>query len=498
MATIKDIAAKAGVSIATVSRVLNHDETLNAQEETKKRIFEIAEELEYEVRAQKKRRRKLKIGVFYSYSPEEELQDPYYLCIRLAIEKKLEEEGYTKVIVKLDDSPEMINGLDGVICTGTFTKKMVEAIEIWECPVIFIDAQIENIKQSLDLDSKKKRIEELEADMEAPGFWDDPDKSNKAMKELKTLKDSFEGYNSLKSGLEDINTLIEMADEMQDDSLISEIEDEITVFEEKMDSIRTETLLSGEYDKCNAILTLHAGAGGTESCDWCQMLFRMYTRWAEKHGYSTQTIDYLEGDEAGIKSVTIEISGDNAYGHLKSEHGVHRLVRISPFNAAGKRQTSFVSCDVMPDIDEDIDIQINDDDLRIDTYRSSGAGGQHINKTSSAIRITHLPTGIVVQCQNERSQHQNKDKAMQMLKAKLYMMKQEENAQKSSDIRGDVKDINFGNQIRSYVLQPYTMVKDHRTNKDIGNAASVLDGNIDPFINAYLNWISTGKKADEE
>ena len=255
-------------------------------------------------------------------------------------------------------------------------------------------------------------------------------------------------------------------------------------------------IMSGEYDKDDAILTLHAGAGGTESCDWCQMLLRMYTRWAEKHGYTTETIDYLEGDEAGIKSVTIEISGENAYGHLKSEHGVHRLVRISPFNAAGKRQTSFVSCDVMPDIDEDVDVQINDDDLRIDTYRSSGAGGQHINKTSSAIRITHLPTGIVVQCQNERSQHQNKDKAMQMLKAKLYMMKQEENAQKSSDIRGDVKDINFGNQIRSYVLQPYTMVKDHRTNKDVGNAASVLDGNIDPFINAYLNWISTGRKEE--
>ena len=353
------------------------------------------------------------------------------------------------------------------------------------------DAQIENIKQSLDLDSKKKRIEELEADMEAPGFWDDPDKSNKAMKELKTLKDSFEGYNSLKSGLEDINTLIEMADEMQDDSLISEIEDEITVFEEKMDSIRTETLLSGEYDKCNAILTLHAGAGGTESCDWCQMLFRMYTRWAEKHGYSTQTIDYLEGDEAGIKSVTIEISGDNAYGHLKSEHGVHRLVRISPFNAAGKRQTSFVSCDVMPDIDEDIDIQINDDDLRIDTYRSSGAGGQHINKTSSAIRITHLPTGIVVQCQNERSQHQNKDKAMQMLKAKLYLLKQEENAAKEAGIRGEVKEIGWGSQIRSYVLQPYTMVKDHRTDVETGNADAVLDGNIDIFINGYLKWLAT-------
>ena len=352
------------------------------------------------------------------------------------------------------------------------------------------DAQIENIKQSLDLDSKKKRIEELEADMEAPGFWDDPDKSNKAMKELKTLKDSFEGYNSLKSGLEDINTLIEMADEMQDDSLISEIEDEITVFEEKMDSIRTETLLSGEYDKCNAILTLHAGAGGTESCDWCQMLFRMYTRWAEKHGYSTQTIDYLEGDEAGIKSVTIEISGDNAYGHLKSEHGVHRLVRISPFNAAGKRQTSFVSCDVMPDIDEDIDIQINDDDLRIDTYRSSGAGGQHINKTSSAIRITHLPTGIVVQCQNERSQLMNKNKAMQMLKSKLYLLKKQENLEKISDIRGEVTDNGFGSQIRSYVLQPYTMVKDKRTSYENSNVSAVLDGDLDGFMTAYLKWVN--------
>ena len=355
------------------------------------------------------------------------------------------------------------------------------------------DAQIENIKQSLDLDSKKKRIEELAAAMAAPGFWADPDRSKKAMKELKTLKDSFEGYNSLKSGLEDIKTLIEMADEMQDDSLISEIEDEITVFEEKMDSIRTETLLSGEYDKCNAILTLHAGAGGTESCDWCQMLFRMYTRWAEKRGYSTQTIDYLEGEEAGIKSVTIEISGDNAYGHLKSEHGVHRLVRISPFNAAGKRQTSFVSCDVMPDIDEDIDIQINDDDLRIDTYRSSGAGGQHINKTSSAIRITHLPTGIVVQCQNERSQHMNKDKAMQMLKAKLYLLKQQEAEENLSGIRGEVTDIGWGNQIRSYVMQPYTMVKDHRTNEETGNVDAVLDGGIDIFINAYLKWIALKK-----
>lgn len=349
------------------------------------------------------------------------------------------------------------------------------------------------IKQSLDLENKKKRIEELEADMEAPGFWDNTEKSQNAMKELKALKSSFEKYDELERGLEDAKTLIEMADEENDASLIPEVENELSVFEEKLETLRIETLLSGEYDKNNAILTLHAGAGGTEACDWCQMLFRMYTRWAEANGYATQMLDYLEGEEAGIKSVTVEISGDNAYGHLKSEHGVHRLVRISPFNAAGKRQTSFVSCDVMPDIDENIDIEINDDDLRIDTYRSSGAGGQHINKTSSAIRITHIPTGIVVQCQNERSQHQNKDKAMQMLKAKLYMMKQQENAEKTSDIRGDVKDINFGNQIRSYVLQPYTMVKDHRTNKEIGNAQSVLDGNINPFINAYLNWLNTGK-----
>ena len=319
------------------------------------------------------------------------------------------------------------------------------------------DKPMAQIKNSLDLDNKQKRIEELEADMESPGFWDNPDKSQNAMKELKGLKDAFERYNELETGLDDVKTLIEMAEESNDQSLIPEIEEEITGLEDKMESLRIETLLSGEHDACDAILTLHAGAGGTESCDWCQMLFRMYTRWAESHGYTTETLDYL------------------------------------PFNAAGKRQTSFVSCDVMPDINQDIDIEINDDDLRIDTYRSSGAGGQHINKTSSAIRITHLPTGIVVQCQNERSQHQNKDKAMQMLKAKLYLLKEAENAENLSGIRGDVKDINFGSQIRSYVLQPYTMVKDNRTNKEVANAGSVLDGNIDPFINAYLTWISTGK-----
>ena len=334
--------------------------------------------------------------------------------------------------------------------------------------------------------------------MEAPDFWDNAEVSQQKMKELKSMKDDMEIYHSLETQMEDMETMIEMGYEENDPEIIPEIQEMLDEFQKNFDSIRVKTLLSGEYDSENAIIKLNAGAGGTEACDWCGMLYRMYSRWVDRKGFTMEVLDYLDGDEAGVKSVTFQVNGENAYGYLKSEKGVHRLVRISPFNAAGKRQTSFVSCDVMPDIKKDLDVEINDDEIRIDTYRSSGAGGQHINKTSSAIRITHLPTGIVVQCQNERSQHQNKDKAMQMLKAKLYMMKQEENAQKSSDIRGDVKDINFGNQIRSYVLQPYTMVKDHRTNKDIGNAASVLDGNIDPFINAYLNWISTGKKADEE
>lgn len=306
------------------------------------------------------------------------------------------------------------------------------------------------------------------------------------MKHLRSLQDSVKKIEKLYSDYDDLNLLIEMSEEEPDDDTISEIEEELTRFGEEFEELRIQTLLTGEYDKCNAIVTLHAGAGGTESCDWTGMLYRMYSRWAEKKGFSLEVLDYLEGDVAGIKGVTFEIAGENAYGYLRSEKGVHRLVRISPFNAAGKRQTSFSSCDVIPDIEDEIEIEINEDDLRIDTYRSSGAGGQHINKTSSAIRITHLPTGIVVQCQNERSQHQNKDKAMQMLKAKLYILKQQEQAEKMSDIRGDVKDINFGNQIRSYVMQPYTLVKDHRTNMEISNVGGVMDGNIDPFINAYL------------
>lgn len=324
--------------------------------------------------------------------------------------------------------------------------------------------------------------------MEEPGFWDDAEKSQRTMKELKELKGTKERYEVLCGQYEDVETLLEMGYEENDASLIPEIESTLQTFIEDLEELRISTLLSDKYDSNDAILRLNAGAGGTESCDWASMLCRMYQKWADKKGFSCEMIDFLDGDEAGLKSVTLEIRGQNAYGLLKSERGVHRLVRISPFNAAGKRQTSFVSCDVMPDIEEDIDIEIADDDIRIDTYRSSGAGGQHINKTSSAIRITHFPTGIVVQCQNERSQHMNKDKAMKMLKAKLYLLKQEENQQKEADIRGEQKEIGWGSQIRSYVMQPYTLVKDHRTNEEVGNVGNVLDGAIDSFINAYLKW----------
>ena len=332
--------------------------------------------------------------------------------------------------------------------------------------------------------------------MEAPGYWDNPEKAQQGMITLKGLKDEVETYEGLKTSYEDIETLLEMGYEEEDESIIPEVQAEMDGFVERFEALRIKTLLSGEYDRDNAILKLNAGAGGTESCDWASMLYRMYTRWAEKKGYSVEVLDYLDGDEAGIKSVTFQINGENAYGYLKSEKGVHRLVRISPFNAQGKRQTSFVSLDVMPDIEDDIDIEINPEDLRIDTYRSSGAGGQHINKTSSAIRITHLPTGIVLQCQNERSQFQNKDKAMQMLKAKLYLLEQQKNAEKLSGIRGEVTEIGWGNQIRSYVMQPYTLVKDHRTSEEISNVGAVMDGQIDPFINAYLKWINT--KPEEE
>ena len=328
--------------------------------------------------------------------------------------------------------------------------------------------------------------------MEAPDFWTDASTSTMKMKELKSMKDDVAVIDKIEELYKEIEDYIELGNEEEDQEIVDTVALLIEEFEESLEKLRMKTLLSGEYDGDNAIVTLHSGAGGVEACDWVQMLYRMYSRWASDEGFEIEELDYLEGDEAGIKSVTFQINGENAYGFLKSEKGIHRLVRISPFNAQGKRQTSFASCDVMPEINEDVDVEIRDEDIRIDTYRSSGAGGQHINKTSSAIRITHYPTGIVVTCQNERSQHQNKDKAMQMLKTKLLLLKQEENAAKASGIRGEVSEIGWGNQIRSYVLQPYTMVKDLRTGEETGNADAVLDGKVTPFMNAYLKWLSLG------
>ena len=352
---------------------------------------------------------------------------------------------------------------------------------------------MQQMRSSLDLDNKEKRIEELERTMAEPGFWENPEQAQKLQKELGSLKNGIEAYTKLENLYEETLMMIDMANEEEDESVLPDIRSDMDQFLEDFEFMRIRTLLSGPYDANDAIVTLHSGAGGTEACDWCGMLYRMYSRWIDKKGLSMEILDSLDGDEAGIKSITFQVNGENAYGLLKSEMGIHRLVRISPFNAAGKRQTSFVSCDVMPDIEEDVDIEVKDEDIRIDTYRSSGAGGQHINKTSSAIRITHFPTGIVVTCQNERSQFQNKDKAMQMLKARLLMLKMEENREKAAGIRGEVKEIGWGSQIRSYVFQPYTMVKDLRTGQETGNVQAVMDGDLDPFIDAYLKWDSLGR-----
>ena len=331
---------------------------------------------------------------------------------------------------------------------------------------------LNQVKLSCDIERKEERVAELEREMQEPTFWNDVDRANKLSTECKTFKQSIDDVRTLENQFNDILEFIEIAGEEEgmEDEIVSEFEK----FKSKLEDMRISMLLSGEHDACNAILRLNAGAGGTESCDWVSILYRMYTRWAEKKGFQIEVLDYLEGDEAGIKSVAWQVNGLNAYGYLKGEKGVHRLVRISPFNAQGNT------------------VEINPEDLKIDTYRSSGAGGQHINKTSSAVRITHIPTGVVVACQNERSQFQNKDKAMQMLKAKLLMLMEEANAAKLDDIRGEVLENGFGSQIRSYVLQPYTMVKDLRTNEESGNAAAVLDGDLDPFINAYLKWKSLG------
>lgn len=332
----------------------------------------------------------------------------------------------------------------------------------------------------------KFQIDELEQKMNAPDFWNDQENAKKILKQSSALKDKWEKVDTLENKLEDISLLIELIEESEDKDLEEDLKSSMDELEKAIEEFNLETLLSGEYDSNDVIFSIHPGAGGTESHDWAEMLLRMYLRWAEKKGFKVTTLDYQPGDEAGIKSVTVSIEGHNAYGYLKSEKGVHRLVRISPFDASGRRHTSFVSVDITPQIEEDTNIELNADDLKIDTYRSSGAGGQHVNKTESAIRITHIPTGIVVQCQNERSQIQNRETAMKMLISKLVEIKEREHKEKIEDIQGEYGQIAWGNQIRSYVFHPYSMVKDHRTNAETGNVQAVMDGDLDLFINEYL------------
>jgi len=349
-------------------------------------------------------------------------------------------------------------------------------------------ALLAEMGDSLDHTNARTKIDELEAQTADADFWADPTRSQAVLRELKLLRGKIGAYDKLLATYDDVLTLIEMATEENDTDLAKEAQSTADDFLAAYDALRVETLLSGEYDACNAIVTLHPGAGGTESCDWTSMLLRMYGKWAEKRGFTFELLDLLDGEEAGVKSATFQINGDNAFGYLKAERGIHRLVRISPFDSSGRRHTSFASCDVMPELDESGAIEINPEDLRVDTYRSGGAGGQHVNKTESAIRLTHLPTGIVVQCQNERSQIQNRDRAMKMLTAKLFLKQREEQMEKLSGIRGEQKDNAWGSQIRSYVFHPYTMVNDHRTNEKIGDVQGVMDGKLDAFMNAFLIW----------
>ncbi|WP_270166190.1 peptide chain release factor 2 [Paenibacillus sp. SYP-B4298] len=349
-----------------------------------------------------------------------------------------------------------------------------------------IATKLQNLRGSLDLDLKQEMIANFEEKMTAPDFWDDNEKAQSVISELNAIKSIVEQYERLHAEQEDLETMLELAEEEGDSDMVAELVEGVSALVARVGDFELQLLLSQPYDKLNAILELHPGAGGTESQDWGQMLYRMYTRWVEKRGFKYEILDYQDGDEAGIKSATILIKGYNAYGYLKAEKGVHRLVRISPFDASGRRHTSFVSCDVVPEITDDIEIEIRSEDLKVDTYRASGAGGQHVNKTESAIRITHIPTGIVVACQQERSQIQNRERAMNMLRSKLYEKKIEEQQRHLAEIRGEQSDIAWGSQIRSYVFHPYSMVKDHRTSVETGNVGAVMDGDIDPFIDGYL------------
>ena len=353
--------------------------------------------------------------------------------------------------------------------------------------ILALEPTVKNLGGALKLTEAQAELVELDAQTAADGFWNDLDNSQKVLQRAKQLRNKVESYARLRARHEDLLTLVEMAREEDDASLLPEIEAEFASFNSTLEEARLATLLSGEYDGCNAIISFHAGAGGTEAQDWAEMLYRMYTRWAERHGMTYKILDYLDGEEAGMKSASIEIEGENAYGYLKSESGIHRLVRISPFDSSGRRHTSFAAVEVAPLISDDVEIEIRAEDLRVDTYRASGAGGQHVNKTESAVRLTHIPTGVVVACQVERSQHQNRDTAMRMLRSKLIEIKEREHLDKISDIKGEQMKIEWGSQIRSYVFMPYTLAKDHRTSFENGNINAVMDGDLDGFINAYLS-----------
>lgn len=372
-------------------------------------------------------------------------------------------------------------------------------VEFEELRLRLLDSEkpIENLKEALAIDSLKAEVEVLEKESAAPDFWDDMENSQKVMQKIGSLKAKVTGYESLKSDYEDALLMIELADEEGDLSLLDDCTASVKDIETRVEDMTLSTLLSGEFDGKNALLTFHAGAGGTEAQDWAEMLFRMYNRWGERHGYKVSTLDYLDGDVAGIKSATILVEGENAYGYLKGEMGIHRLVRVSPFDSSGRRHTSFASVEVMPEIDDDVNVEIREEDIKMDVYRASGAGGQKVNKTSSAVRLTHIPTGIVVSCQIERSQHQNREVAMRMLKSKLVEIKERENLERIEDIKGDQKEIAWGSQIRSYVFMPYTLAKDHRTGFEMGNITAVMDGDIDGFINAYLKQKSA-QEAEEK
>ena len=356
-----------------------------------------------------------------------------------------------------------------------------------------LEPELKKLGDALDIDAVAQEAARLEDETTQDGFWNNLERSQKVQTRLKQLQNKLHRFKKLMRTWEDLTTLCEMGNEEEDDSLVPEVETGFARLEAEMEEARLSTLLTGEYDSANAILTIHAGAGGTEAQDWAQMLYRMYTRWAERHGYAWKTLDYEECDEAGIKSAVISIEGENAYGLLKSEHGVHRLVRVSPFDANARRQTSFASLEVMPELDNTIQVDIRPEDIEMQVFRSSGAGGQHINKTSSAVRLTHLPTGIVVFCQTERSQFQNRDNAMKMLRAKLAELKLQQHAEKISDLKGVQMKIEWGSQIRSYVFMPYTLAKDTRTGYEMGNIQAVMDGDIDGFINAYLTAAANGE-----